>query len=186
MEEDPFASFGQFGDRLLRGVDEGDRSAQKFKYLVGVIDQTLITTHKMVISRLAALRQAKGIDDAKVQLETLRLEPLTEAFRVEGLCDLLEGLGTSLLTRAAQARSEGSFLPAELEQVESLGRVLVDREYEVTRAYQLTLRDITSRTVDEESLPEIKRKAEEVEVMLTSQVSDFAAKAERFTRLSST
>ena len=52
-----------------------------------------------MIDRLHALRKAKSVEDAKAVLEQLRLEPLTETFRVEGLCDLLEGLGQGLLLR---------------------------------------------------------------------------------------
>jgi hypothetical protein len=182
---DPFATFRQFEDHVLQGVSRGERSAQKSKRLLGVINQTLVATHEIVISRLAKLENAESVADANELLEALRLENLTEAFRVEGLCDLLEGLGSGLLTRTSAARQEGWFSNNELDDIEEFAEALYDREAEVARIYADALSDVTSLAPvrDEASLLRVKSKAREMESALTDQVSDFNAKAARFLRL---
>lgn len=186
MAQDPFASFGNFGDHVLAGLDGEERSAQKFKYLLGVINRTLVATHGMVISRLAALRQAETVQEARELLEKLRLSDLEEAFRVEGLCDALEGLGVGLNKRAYGARKEGFFSDKELSDVEVFALILSGREVEVAELYRTVLTDIISQEPrNERSLPDLRRRAEEAETKLTDQVSDFSAKADRFMRLSS-
>jgi hypothetical protein len=184
--EDPFAGFDRFGDYILNSLDGGDRSAQKFKYLLGLINVTLITTHGMVISRLAALRQATTAEEAKVLLKKLREKELTEAFRVEGLCDALFGLGEGLLNRTGAARGEGSLSSDELTDARSFARKLYDREAEVARLYSSVLTDVTDQVgiVNKSSLPELQRRAREIEALLTDHVSEFSAKADRFTRVS--
>ena len=187
MAQDPFVSFEKFGDRVLAGLDQGERSAQKFKYLLGVINKTLVATHGMVISRLGAVRQAGTVQAAKALLEELRLEELAEAFRVEGLCDLLEGLGSGLESRVWRARTEGFFSDEELANIQLFARILYDREGEVAEVYRTVLTDVVRQysLLDEASLPELRRKAQEAEAMLTDQVSDFSAKADRFMQISS-
>ena len=184
--EDKFGDLGRFGDRILAGLDAGDRSAQKFKYLLGVINETLIATHRMVISRLAALRQATTVEQAKVLLEKLREDELTEAFRVQGLCDVLGGLGEGLRHRAWAAEREGSFSSEELADIKSFADTLYDREAEVARLYSSMLTGVTDQVgrVDKNSLPELQRRAQEMEALLTNHVSDFSAKADRFMRIS--
>jgi hypothetical protein len=167
-------------------LDTRDRSAQKFKYLLGVINETLVTTHRMVISRLATLQHAETVEEAKALLEKLRLVELSEAFRVEGLCDLLEGLGNGLYSRVLAARKEGYFSGKELTDMQAFAMTLYDREDEVARVYSTVLTDVAGqgRLLDENSLPELQGRAQEAEALLTAQLSDFSEKADKFMRLS--
>ncbi|MBW3579159.1 MAG: hypothetical protein KY462_15780 [Actinobacteria bacterium] len=185
---DPFESFRRFEDHVLDGLSRGDRSAQKSKRLLGVINQTLVATHQIVIARLEKLQRAESIADANEVLEALRLENLTETFRLEGLCDLLEGLGTGLLARTWAARQEGSFADGELNDVEEFAHALYDREAEVARIYSDALSDLTALgpVTEPSALDKMRRKAASLEKQLTAHVSDFDAKADRFMRLSIT
>ena len=45
MAENLFESYMRFGDRVWEGLDRHERPAQKFKFLLGTINQTLIATH---------------------------------------------------------------------------------------------------------------------------------------------
>lgn len=186
MGEDPFESYNRFADRVLGSIDRGEPSGKKFKFLMGVINETLVATHKLVIARLGALQDAMTAEEANALLERLRLEELTEAFRVEGLCDLLEGLGTGLIGRVEAARTEGVFSQEELSSVGIFAEMLYHREAEVATIYGNALSDIThpAGQLDEASLPELKRKANELQRLLTNHVSDFNAKADKFTKLS--
>lgn len=182
--EDPFASFLRFSEHVLQGLGGGNRSAQKSKRLLGVINQTLVATHGIVIARLDKLRQAESVGDVNAVLEALRLENLTEAFRVEGLCDLLEGLGSGLLARTWAARQEGFFTNSELQEAESFASALYDREAEVARVYSEALEDLTALgpVTSASEVEEVRRRAATLENQLTDHVSDFNSKADFFLR----
>ena len=182
MGQDLFADFDRFGDRVWAELEHGERSAQRFKYLVGVISRALVDTHRIVLKRLAAIGEAGTVGDAKRELEGIRVDELSEAFRVEGLCDTLGGLGEGLLRRTSDARYEGIFTDAELAGAETFAGMLADREYEAARAYANALSEVTELgyQLDETSLPALKERVAELERTMTNQVSDFRAKAERF------
>jgi hypothetical protein len=186
MAEDLFESYMRFGDRVWEGLDRHERPAQKFKFLLGIINQTLIATHTLVIARLRSLQEAKSVEDAKAVLEQLRLKPLTEAFRVEGMCDLLEGLGQGLLLRVHAAPGEGAYSAGELVDIEAFANRLILREDEVATLYSETLSALTSRRLDQASLPKLQADARTLEHLLTDHLSDFKSKADRFTRLATT
>jgi hypothetical protein len=183
---DPFASFRRFEEHVLQGLSREDRSALKYKRLLGVINQTLVATHTIVIARLERLEEVASAAQAQQVLESLRLENLTEAFRLEGLCDLLEGLGNGLLVRTWAAREEASFSTRELEDVETFAHSLYDREAEVARIYSDALSELTTfgSVDDPAALDRLKRSATRLKGQLTDHVSDFDAKAEKFMRLS--
>lgn len=183
MSLDPFEDFEEFSNRVLGGVDRGDRSAQKFKFLLGVISQALVATHTMVMARVTAVEDASSADEAARAIDSLRSYELTEAFRIEGLCDTLGGLGEGLDRRTRDARSEGLFQQDELDRMETFAQMLLDREAELAAVYSGMLAALTSMTVSDGSLPAVKQEATALRMVLTSQISDFAAKAQRFTSL---
>jgi hypothetical protein len=186
MATDLFASFGRFGDRVLVGIDNGDRRAQKFKYLIGVINQTLVVTHGIVLDRLAKIGLASTVTEVVSHLEAMRQDELAEAFRIEGLCDALGGLGDGLTNRLWSARNDDGYDDPDLADVEHFARVLYDREHEVAGAYAATLSQLTGRipTLNEANLPSLLSAAKQLESTLTSHVADFSAKAERLMRVS--
>jgi hypothetical protein len=185
MTADPFAGFIQFSDRVWGGIDRGERSAQKFKYLIGIISRTLADTHSIVLQRLAAIEDAATPEDANRLLEGIRTEQLTEAFRVEGLCDTLGGLGEGLVNRSWHAVGEGTFSDAELADIRVFAERLHDRETEVASAYAEALSDVTRMNVsDQASLLDLKERIHLLDRALTDQVVDFRSKAKRFMSVS--
>lgn len=186
MSRDPFAGFRSFESAVLDGLRAGERSAQKFKQLIGTINDTLVTTHRLVIARLEALESASDLAAAREALAGLRAGELTEAFRIEGLCDLLGGLGQGLWARTCDAQQEGLFGDDQLEEVGQFAQMLYDRETEVAWAYARSLVELLDRGpgLDDGSLAELRAAAASVRARLTDDVSDFEAKATIFKRVS--
>jgi hypothetical protein len=184
MGTDRFDGFNNFGNRVWEGVDEGQRSAKKFKYLMGVVSQTLVTTHLIVLGRLRELEAAQTAEEVQRLLEDIRGGQLNEAFRVEGLCDTLGGLGQGLIDRSWAAQGEGLFSDEDLAEIREFAEMLYDREDEVAKAYVDTLSAITDSAPDQSSLPDFREGLREIERKMTAQVVDFRAKASRFMTVS--
>lgn len=186
MNGDPFDSFRAFESDVLDGLRDGERSAKKFKQLIGTINDTLVTTHGLVIGRLEALENAPDVATARDLVEGLRAEELTEAFRVEGLCDLLHGLGEGLRNRAIDAKTEGLFPQDQLQGVQEFACMLYDQEAEVARVYAESLLKLVNQGpgLDDASLDELHSAAATARRRLTDDVSDFEAKARIFKQVS--
>lgn len=186
MNRDPFEGFRAFENDVLDGLRAGERSAKKFKQLMGTINDTLVTTHSLVIGRLEALESATDVATARDLLEGLRAEALTEAFRVEGLCDLLHGLGEGLRNRTLDAEDEGLFPHDQLQGVNEFAWMLYDREAEVALVYAESLMELVNQRdgLDDASLHELRAAAASARRRLTDDVSDFEAKARIFKKVS--
>ena len=182
---DLFDEFSRFGDRILHGIDEDERPALKFKYLLGKINELLNTTHGMVVRRLEKIEQANRPADAEAALAELRTDALEESFRIEGLCDVFESFGRTLDELAWRSKDSKDSVAPDLGEIHEFSYKLMDREQEVARIYTEELKSMVNLGGVAGDLPGLRKRASEAKKVLTDQMADFAAKANRFAIFSS-
>jgi hypothetical protein len=183
MPGDLLRDFARFSNRVLVGIENRERAAQKYKATLGLINQILLKTHLMVVEKVERLETATTIEQAREILNELNRAPLTESFRLEGLCDTFEGLGHALENLNARSESSQAFSPEELSASLGMANALTDRETEVAGVYVdgiQELADLVYSTGD--SLRQIQGRAREVKALLTNQMSDFEVKSRQFLR----
>jgi hypothetical protein len=186
MPQGLLEGFERFSSVILLGIARHEREAQKFKTTLGLINQVLNTTHQMVVEKIERLEKAASIEEARSILEELNWQPLTESFRLEGLCDTFEGLGYSLGNLLNEAATSGAFSNEELNAVGDMAQTLTNRELEVSGIYILRIQELADLIADPGSdLDQLRRRAGEVNSLLTHQMSDFASKSRQFLRVGS-
>jgi hypothetical protein len=181
MPEDLFPAFESFTEGVLVGIAAHERAALKYKATLGLITQVLLTTHAMVVERLERLEDAKSVEEAHSILEELNWEPLTESFRLEGLCDAFEGLGIALHNLITRPETADAFASYDLQAVSDMADALANRESEVVVLYLVRIQDLADLVNGKkDDLGEIIRQARQAKAVLTQQVSDFHSKSRRF------
>ena len=184
MPQDLIGDFERFSNAILVGIANHEREAQKFKTTLGLINQVLATTHAMVLDRIERLEKAESLDEARSVLAELNWEPLTESFRLEGMCDSFEALGIGLHNLLDNAANSGAALGADLNAAGDLAQTLTNRELEVSGIYLVRISELADLIADPGSdLQSIHRRASEVKNLLTSQMSDFTARSRQFLRV---
>src|SRR4029077_17444720 len=89
---DDFANVG----REFRRTSRGHVAVQEYNWQLEQICRLLRHTHSKVVDKLEAIEALVTPAAANELASQLRAEPLTESFRVAGLCDVFEGYGRSL------------------------------------------------------------------------------------------
>jgi hypothetical protein len=181
---DLFDEFRRFGDRILHGIDQDERPALKYKYLLGQINALLHTTHSMVVRRLEKIEKATGPVEAEAALAELRTDALEESFRIEGLCDVFDSHGRTLDELAWRSEQQNDSVAPDLGQIHEFSQRLMDREREVATIYAEEIKAIVNLGGVGGDLDGLRARAAEAKEVLTDQMADFAAKADRFTRVS--
>src|SRR5262245_20713209 len=182
---DLFDEFSRFGDRILHGIVQNERAALKYKYLLGQICEILNTTHDMVVRRLEKIEQATRPYEAEAALAELRTDVLEESFRIEGLCDVFTSLGVTLDGLALRSEGQKDSVAPDLGKIHEFSRMLMDREQEVARIYTEEIKTMVNLGSVEGDLPGLQKRAAAAKKVLTDQMADFTAKAERFKRVRS-
>jgi len=181
MAQDFFTDFELFTDEVLGGIANHERIAQKYKTTLGMINQLLLATHRMVISRVERVEQAATVEEARSILDELNWGPLTESFRVEGMCETFEGLGIALDNLLRNPESGMRFTAEQLRSVQQMAEVLTNREAEVSLLYLNRIQQLADLVTSTASnLDELKERARDAKAVLTHQMSDFDSKARRF------
>ena len=181
---DLFEEFRRFGDRILAGIDQDERPALKYKYLLGQINELLHTTHGMVVRRLEKIENATGPAEAEAALADLGSDALEESFRIEGLCDVFDAHGRTLDELAWRSQDQNDSVAADIGHIHQFSQRLMDREREVARIYTEEIKAIVNLGGVQGDLQGLRDRAAEAKRVLTDQMADFAAKADRFTRVS--
>lgn len=181
---DLFDEFSRFGDRILHGIEQDERPALKYKYLLGKINELLNTTHGMVVRRLEKIENAAGPNEAEAALAELRSDALEESFRIEGLCDVFDSFGRTLDELAWRSDEQNDSVAPDLGEIHKFSQSLMDREQEVARIYTDEIKAMVNLGGVDGDLPGLRKRAADAKKILTDQMADFAAKAVRFTSVS--
>ena len=182
---DLFDEFSRFGDRILHGIDQDERPALKYKYLLGKINELLNTTHGMVVRKLEKIENAARPDEAEAALAELRSEALEESFRIEGLCDVFDSFGRTLHELAWRSMNQDDSVAPDLGEIQQFSVKLMDREQEVARIYTEEIKAMVNLGGVEGDLPGLQMRAANAKKVLTDQMADFTVKAQRFTSVMS-
>ena len=180
---DLFDQFSRFGDRILHGIDRDETPARKYKYLLGQINTLLHATHGMVVMRLEKIEQATQPAEADAALAALDTYALADSFRLEGLCDVFVASGRTLDEMARQSGEQNDSVARDLAGIHEFSNTLMNREHEVARHYTEEIKAIVNLGKAGGDLPGLRKRAAEAKKVLTDQMADFAAKAQRFTRV---
>lgn len=181
---DLFDSFSHFGDRILHGIEQGERPATKFKYLLGSINEILGITHGMVVTVLETVERADSPAEAEAALAELRTEALEESFRLEGLCDAFDAMGRGLNDLYWRSKSNSDTVAPDLGEIDQFSMMLMDREQEVARIYSTEIKALANLGSLADDLPALRSRAAEAKKILTDQMADFATKTQLFKSVS--
>jgi hypothetical protein len=185
MSDPLLDDFQRFSERILIGIEQNERPARKYKTTLGLINQIFKTTHEMVEEIVERVERAATLGEAEAALKDLNHEPLTEAFRLEGLCDAFEALGIALENLNNAAAASGALHPLDVAPSAELAQRLMNREAEVSDIYLSsiqTLADLVQGSTSD--LAEIRGRAREARATLTRQMVDFDSKARQLLRTS--
>ncbi len=184
-----FDEISSIGKKFLKSTDRGHQALKKYTWQLGSINELIKHSHSIVIEKLEEIERSSDIGEAKSIAETLQGGPLSDSFRVSGLCDIFVGYGKSL-RRIVE-------LPQEMHQHDDLPPIsddekttwirfcdsLEEREQQVAELYSSEIQEIGElawniQNLDE--LKEIKARAKRAKNILTDQMADFDSLAKDF------
>jgi hypothetical protein len=176
--------------RQILGYNRGQQSLRHYAWQLSSICDLLSHTHSIVIDKLDGIEETKSLEEAKILVKGLAIEPLTDSFRVNGLCDIFMGFGIALrkavIQKDAPNPSENKLVAMTDKQWYSWMRfcdALEQREQEVASLYVYEIRELSDILLEVDSatdLDGLKTKAGRVRAVLTTQKADFDSLATQF------
>jgi hypothetical protein len=182
-QENPLHNFGMVGRRYLQLQSRGHDALADYNWTLSQVWELLKRTHSIVVAGLKRVESAEDLDLARAEVNRLRRKPLSDAFRAQGLCDVLEGFGHSIHRLARPGfLDEESMDRTSRSAWEKFCHTLESKEDEVAGLYAEHIRELRD-LIDKASsgdLGEIKQRAGEARRLLTEQISEFDALAQQF------
>jgi len=181
-----FDEISSIGDKFLKSTDRGHKALKNYTWQLGSINELIKHTHSLVIKKLEAIEEAEDMSEAQQIINSLSGGPLSDSFRVNGLCDIFVGFGVSLrkIVEAAGNNQEESPLSAE-EQNHWIYfcDALEEREQQVAYLYSNEIQEIGDLVCHSQNitdLEEVKERARRAKHILTDQMADFDSLSKKF------
>jgi len=181
-----FDEISSIGEKFLKSTDRGHKALKNYTWQLGSINELIKHTHSLVIKKLEAIEEAEDMSEAQQIINSLSGGPLSDSFRVNGLCDIFVGFGVSLrkIVEAAGNNQEESPLSAE-EQNHWIYfcDALEEREQQVAYLYSNEIQEIGDLVCHSQNitdLEEVKERARRAKHILTDQMADFDSLSKKF------
>lgn len=184
-----FDEISSIGRKFLKSTDRGHKALRRYTWQLGSINELIKHTHSMVTEKLEAIEKSSDIDEAKTIAETLQGGPLSDSFRVSGLCDIFVGYGMSLrkIVEIPTQINQDDDLPP-ISEVEKTSWIqfcdsLEEREQQIAELYSSEIQEIGELVWDLQNikdLKEIKKRAKRAKHILTDQMADFDSLSKSF------
>lgn len=183
-----FDEISSIGDKFLKSTDRGHNALKNYTWQLGSISELIKHTHSLVIEKLEAIEGTTDMSEAQQIINSLSGEPLSDSFRVNGLCDIFVGYGVSLrkIVESASGNNEDE---APLLSAEEQNHwvyfcdVLEEREQQVANLYSNEIQEIGELVWNAQNindLEEVKERARRAKHILTDQMADFDSLSKKF------
>lgn len=180
-----------FGHQLL-GDNRSRQALRDYAWQLGSVCDLISHTHSIVINELDSIEEAKSLEEAKMLVRELEIDPLTASFRANGLCDIFMSFGLALrkvVTRAdAPTPARSTLVAPTYEHWNAWIQfcdALEEREGQVASLYVYEIRELSDMLLGVDAvtdLDELKAKAGRARAVLTTQKADFDSLATQFRR----
>jgi hypothetical protein len=170
--------------RQMLGTSSAHTQLSQYRWQLATICDLMRHTHTLVVDRLDDIERATTVEEARRLAADLDEQPFTQALRANGLCDVFQGLGTSLL-RLTQPK-DGAAPTVSAPAWRRFCEVLQERELSVARMYLNEIRELGALVVAARGggadLAALRQAAARTRDVLTVQRNDFEALATEFRR----
>ncbi|SHF73011.1 hypothetical protein SAMN05443144_11297 [Fodinibius roseus] len=183
-----FDEISSIGEKFLKSTDRGHKALKNYTWQLGSINELIKHTHSLVIEKLEAIEGTENMPEAQQVIDSLSGGPLSDSFRINGLCDIFVGFGVSLrkIVESASENNGDEASPLSAEEQNHwvyFCDALEEREQEVAYLYSNEIQeigDLVWNTQNINDLEEVKERARRAKHILTDQMADFDSLSKKF------
>jgi hypothetical protein len=183
-----FDEIASIGWKFLKSTDRGHKVLMDYNWQLASICDLIKHTHLIVIEKLETIDRAETLEEATTITQELSGLSLSNSFRTSGLCDIFVGYGKSLrrIVEKYQNSTDPETTPPIMQEEQirwmQFCDSLEEREQQVAELYADQIQGLGDLVfgASSQDLEQIKEHAQKAKVILTDQVADFDALAERF------
>lgn len=182
-----FDEISSIGEKFLKSTDRGHKALKNYTWQLSSINELIKHTHSLVIEKLDSIEEAEDMSEAQQIIDSLSGGPLSESFRVNGLCDIFMGYGVSLRKIVESGSRDNDEAPPLSDEEQNhwvyFCDALEEREQQVANLYSNEIQeigDLVWNTQNINDLEEVKERARRAKHILTDQMADFDSLSKKF------